>query len=122
LFAAFLDAEQQARTTLARRNSASSGTGQGSAGAFGLDWPVHVPATTASGPGGDGATSKPGSQSSSERGGERDREEASVGSAPSAGNGNGNGNGNVGPGGPGGPGSDWLDFLSGATTNGVPSG
>ncbi|GLB39035.1 putative MADS [Lyophyllum shimeji] len=86
LFAAFLDAEQQARTSLPRRNSASSGAGPGAggAGAFGLDWPVHVPAATASGAKRDDANSKTGSQSSSERGGEREREDVPAGPGPTA--------------------------------------
>ncbi|KAF8055296.1 MADS-box transcription factor [Lyophyllum atratum] len=123
LFAAFLDAEQQARAGMPRRNTASA-VGGGGPGAFGLDWPVHVPpAATTTGPGGGGdPSSKPGSQTSSELGGERERDGASAGSAVSAGNGNGNGSGNGGPGGGGGNGADWLDFLSGATSNGAAPG
>ncbi|KAF5383182.1 hypothetical protein D9615_005096 [Tricholomella constricta] len=110
LFAAFMDAEQQARVSLARRNSSSSGA----AASFGLDWPVHVPAAV-SGPGGDMPPSKPGSRSGSEREGDRERDGGSAGSGASA------GPGGIGPGGGGGNGTDWLDFLSGAN-NGAATG
>ncbi|KAG6831670.1 hypothetical protein H0H87_004456 [Tephrocybe sp. NHM501043] len=102
LFAAFVDAEQEARASMARRSSISGpGVGGGGSGgtAFGLDWPVHLPSSGAV-HGGEGGGPKPRSHSSAERG-------TSAGSGGSA-SGNGSGSGPA-------SGAEWLDFLSAAS-------
>ncbi|KAG5638756.1 hypothetical protein H0H81_010378 [Sphagnurus paluster] len=95
LFAAFMDAEHQARTTsIARRSSMSSSA------AFGLEWPVHMNS--------DVPDSHPKSSGSHSGSGSSERDLGDRGgSAGSSAGGNG--------GGPGG--ADWLEFLAGNSGN-----
>ncbi|KAG6840054.1 hypothetical protein C0991_009318 [Blastosporella zonata] len=114
LFAAFMDAEQQARASIARRHTTTGpgvGGGGGGGSPFGIDWPVHMP--TPGGHGGDGLSSKPPPHSSIDREGDRDRRTSPGSSGSASGNGSGSGAGS---------GADWLDFLSGTTAAGGPTG